>query len=133
MADPPPPLGAWLRGSNLAPRGALNMQEAVFDFLKIENWFEFWWVALGFVAQAIFASRFIVQWIASEKEGRSYVPVAFWYLSISGGLLMLAYAIYRQDPVFILGQSTGVIVYTRNLMLIRRTKHTDADAVHTQK
>ena len=109
------------------------MQEAVFDFLKIENWFEFWWVALGFVAQAIFASRFIVQWIASEKEGRSYVPVAFWYLSISGGLLMLAYAIYRQDPVFILGQSTGVIVYTRNLMLIRRTKHTDVDAVHTQK
>jgi lipid-A-disaccharide synthase-like uncharacterized protein len=109
------------------------MQEAVFDFLKIENWFEFWWVALGFVAQAIFASRFIVQWIASEKEGRSYVPVAFWYLSISGGLLMLAYAIYRQDPVFILGQSTGVIVYTRNLMLIHRTKHADADAVHTQK
>jgi lipid-A-disaccharide synthase-like uncharacterized protein len=109
------------------------MQEAVFDFLNIENLFEFWWVALGFVAQAIFASRFIVQWIASEKEGRSYVPVAFWYLSISGGLLMLAYAIYRQDPVFILGQSTGVIVYTRNLMLIHRTKHTDADTVHTPK
>jgi lipid-A-disaccharide synthase-like uncharacterized protein len=109
------------------------MQEAVFDFLNIENLFEFWWVALGFVAQAIFASRFIVQWIASEKEGRSYVPVAFWYLSISGGLLMLAYAIYRQDPVFILGQSTGIIVYTRNLMLIHRTKHTDADTVHTPK
>lgn len=112
------------------------MQEWLFDFLNIQNWFEFWWVALGFLAQGIFASRFIVQWIASEKAGRSYVPVAFWYLSISGGLLMLAYAIYRRDPVFILGQSTGVIVYARNLMLIRRTSRAEqaatgaADAVH---
>ena len=102
------------------------MQEAVFSFLGIDYWGEFWWVTLGFVAQAIFASRFIVQWIAAERAGRSYVPVAFWYLSISGGLLMLAYAIYRADPVFILGQSTGVIVYARNLMLIHRAKKDDA-------
>lgn len=108
------------------------METWLFDLLNIENWFEFWWVALGFLAQGIFASRFIVQWIASEKAGRSYVPVAFWYLSISGGLLMLSYAIYRQDPVFILGQSTGVIVYARNLMLIHRSKRADADAVHDQ-
>ena len=112
------------------------MQEWLFDFLNLDNWVEFWWVTLGFVAQAIFASRFIVQWIASEKAGRSYVPIAFWYLSISGGLLMLSYAIYRADPVFILGQSTGVIVYARNLMLIRRTAKADraeadaADAAH---
>ncbi|MEX3016052.1 lipid-A-disaccharide synthase N-terminal domain-containing protein [Gymnodinialimonas hymeniacidonis] len=104
------------------------MQEWLFDFLNIDNWLEFWWVTLGFVAQAIFASRFIVQWIASERAGRSYVPIAFWYLSISGGLLMLAYAIYRADPVFILGQSTGVIVYARNLMLIRRSQKADAAA-----
>lgn len=108
------------------------MESWLFNFLNIDHWFEFWWVALGFLAQGIFASRFIVQWIASEKAGRSYVPVAFWYLSISGGLLMLAYAIYRQDPVFILGQSTGVIVYARNLMLIHRSKRADADAVHDQ-
>lgn len=112
------------------------MQETLFGFLNIDHWIEFWWVALGFLAQAIFASRFIVQWIASEKAGRSYIPVAFWYLSMSGGLLMLAYAIYRQDPVFILGQTTGVIVYARNLMLIRRTARADAadaqaaDAAH---
>ncbi|MEJ6392043.1 lipid-A-disaccharide synthase N-terminal domain-containing protein [Gymnodinialimonas sp. 2305UL16-5] len=114
------------------------MQDWLFEFLKIDNWLEFWWVALGFLAQAIFASRFIVQWIASERAGRSYVPVAFWYLSISGGLLMLSYAIYRQDPVFILGQSTGVIVYARNLMLIHRTRRDEqtteaVDAVHTTK
>lgn len=108
------------------------MEEWLFGFFNIENWFEFWWVGLGFLAQGIFASRFIVQWIASEKAGRSYVPVAFWYLSMSGGLLMLAYAIYRKDPVFILGQSTGVIVYARNLMLIHRTKRADPDAVHDQ-
>jgi len=112
------------------------MQDCLFGIFSIDHWFEFWWVALGFLAQGIFASRFIVQWIASEKAGRSYVPVAFWYLSISGGTLMLAYAIYRQDPVFILGQSTGVIVYARNLMLIRRAAKADAadaraaDAAH---
>ncbi|MBF9044248.1 lipid A biosynthesis [Rhodobacterales bacterium HKCCE4037] len=106
------------------------MQQWLFDFLNLDSWLEFWWVTLGFVAQAIFASRFIVQWIASERAGRSYVPVAFWYLSISGGLLMLAYAIYRADPVFILGQSTGVIVYGRNLMLIHKAKRLEADAAH---
>ena len=110
------------------------MQEWLFGILNIDHWVEFWWVALGFLAQAIFASRFIVQWIASERAGRSYVPIGFWYLSISGGLLMLAYALYRADPVFILGQSTGVIVYARNLMLIRKTKKADAaaaaDAAH---
>ncbi len=97
------------------------MREAVFAFLAIDNWTEFWWVTLGFVAQAAFASRFIVQWIASERAGRSYVPLAFWYLSILGGLLLLSYAIYRRDAVFILGQSTGLIVYTRNLVLIHRS------------
>lgn len=109
------------------------MQAALFGFFSIDSWFEFWWLALGFSAQAIFASRFIVQWVASERAGRSYVPISFWYLSISGGLLMLAYAIYRMDPVFILGQSTGVIVYARNLMLIHRASKPDPDAVHDTK
>jgi len=80
------------------------------------------WLILGFVAQGLFTARFLVQWIASERAGKSVMPVVFWYLSISGTVLLLAYAIYREDPVFILGQSAGLIVYFRNLFLIRREK-----------
>lgn len=97
------------------------MKEAIFSVLAIDNWTEFWWVVLGLTAQLSFSARFIVQWIASERVGRSYVPVAFWYLSLTGGVLLLSYAIYRQDVVFILGQSMGLVVYTRNLVLIHRT------------
>ena len=75
------------------------------------------WVVLGFTAQGLFTMRFLVQWIASERQKRSVVPRAFWYLSVVGGGLLLVYAIYRKDPVFILGQATGLIVYVRNLML----------------
>jgi lipid-A-disaccharide synthase-like uncharacterized protein len=78
------------------------------------------WLTIGFTAQAMFSARFLVQWIASERAGESVVPLAFWYLSIAGGLLLLCYAIWRQDPVFIVGQSAGAFVYTRNLILIRR-------------
>jgi lipid-A-disaccharide synthase-like uncharacterized protein len=120
------------------------MTEAIFNFLSIDGWVEFWWVVLGLTAQLAFSMRFIVQWIASERAGRSYVPVAFWYLSILGGAMLLSYAIYRQDVVFILGQSMGLIVYVRNLALIRRARRADrlaaaaaadadaedADAVH---
>jgi lipid-A-disaccharide synthase-like uncharacterized protein len=80
------------------------------------------WLVLGFVAQALFSARFLVQWIASERVGKSVVPVVFWHLSISGSVLLLAYAIYRKDPVFILGQSAGLVVYFRNLFLIWREK-----------
>jgi len=75
------------------------------------------WVVLGFAAQGLFTTRFLVQWVASERQKRSVVPRAFWYLSVAGGGLLLVYAIYRRDPVFILGQATGLIVYVRNLML----------------
>lgn len=78
------------------------------------------WIGIGFVGQTLFMSRFLVQWIVSERKRESVIPMAFWWLSITGGLTLLAYAIWRQDPVFILGQSTGVIVYFRNLVLIRR-------------
>ncbi len=84
------------------------------------------WLALGFLAQALFAGRFVVQWIASERKGRSVVPVAFWYLSIAGSVMLLVYAIHRRDPVFILGQSTGVLIYGRNLHLIRRAATPEA-------
>jgi lipid-A-disaccharide synthase-like uncharacterized protein len=79
-----------------------------------------WWVLLGFAAQALFTARFLVQWIASERAGRSVIPVAFWFFSIGGGLLLLVYALYRKDPVFIAGQAFGVFVYLRNLYFVRR-------------
>jgi lipid-A-disaccharide synthase-like uncharacterized protein len=78
------------------------------------------WLVIGFLGQACFFSRFLVQWLASERAGRSVVPRAFWYLSIAGGTIVLTYAIWRRDPVFILGQSVGLFVYLRNLILLRR-------------
>jgi lipid-A-disaccharide synthase-like uncharacterized protein len=78
------------------------------------------WLAVGFLGQALFSMRFLVQWWRSERAGNSVVPVAFWYLSLGGGLLLLSYAIYRRDPIFIGGQLSGVVVYLRNLHLIRR-------------
>jgi lipid-A-disaccharide synthase-like uncharacterized protein len=78
------------------------------------------WLAIGFLGQGLFFGRWVIQWIASEKKAESQVPLSFWYMSLIGGLITLAYAIYREDPVFIAGQSIGSIVYIRNLMLISR-------------
>jgi len=77
------------------------------------------WLVIGFLAQAMFTMRFIIQWIASERAGKSIVPVAFWYFSFFGGAMLLSYAVYRMDPVFILGQAMGLFVYSRNLYLIK--------------
>jgi lipid-A-disaccharide synthase-like uncharacterized protein len=87
-----------------------------------------WWVVLGFVAQAFFTARFAVQWIASERAGKSVVPVAFWWCSIGGGILLLVYALYRRDPVFIAGQGFGVFVYLRNLYFVLRDRRSGATA-----
>jgi len=76
------------------------------------------WLAIGFVGQGLFSARFIVQWIKSEREKKSVFPIAFWYFSIAGGVTLLAYAIYRQDPVFIVGQFTGLFIYLRNLYFV---------------
>ena len=78
------------------------------------------WLAIGFLGQGLFFGRWVIQWIASERKAESQVPISFWYMSLLGGLITLAYAIYREDPVFIAGQSIGSIVYIRNLMLISR-------------
>ena len=78
------------------------------------------WVGIGFFGQGLFFGRWVVQWLVSERNAESRVPVAFWYMSLIGGLITLAYAIYRRDPVFIAGQSVGAIVYVRNLMFIHR-------------
>ena len=78
------------------------------------------WLTVGLLGQALFSARFIVQWIASERRKRSVVPRAFWYFSVGGGITLLAYAIYRRDPVFIIGQGAGLFVYARNLWFIYR-------------
>ena len=80
------------------------------------------WIAVGFIGQMMFFGRFLVQWVAAERRGESIVPVSFWYLSIAGGLVLLAYAVHRGDPVFMAGQAIGSVVYVRNLMLIRRQR-----------
>ena len=98
------------------------MIETLFTLLNVQGWFEFWWVVFGLGGQLMFSGRFIVQWIASEKAGRSVVPIAFWYFSIAGGVILFCYAVYRLDPVFILGQSLGLFIYSRNLWLIYRER-----------
>ena len=80
------------------------------------------WLIIGFVGQALFGARFIIQWIVSEKKGESTIPLAFWYCSIGGAIVLLTYAIYKEDPVFIVGQSLGSFVYVRNLILIDRKR-----------
>ena len=87
-----------------------------------------WGILVGYVAQILFAMRFGVQWSASERAGRSVVPMAFWIFSIGGGLMLLGYALYRKDPVFIIGQAFGVFVYLRNLQFILRGGGTTAAA-----
>jgi len=88
-----------------------------------------WWLALGFLAQALFTARFLVQWIASERAGKSVIPIAFWFFSIGGGALLLVYALYRRDPVFIAGQAFGVFVYARNLYFELRDRRRERPSV----
>lgn len=80
------------------------------------------WLIVGFIGQALFTGRFLVQWIASERARRSVVPFAFWVFSIAGGVTLLAYAIYREDPVFILGQAAGLLIYARNIYFVIRER-----------
>lgn len=86
------------------------------------------WLTVGFVAQGLFSARFLVQWIVSERKRRSVIPLPFWFFSLAGGTLLLLYAIHRRDPVFIFGQSAGLIIYARNLMLIYKGKIRGASA-----
>ena len=83
--------------------------------------YEYVWLGIGFVGQGLFAMRFIIQWIQTERQRESVIPIAFWYFSIFGGVTLLSYAIYRLDPVFIVGQSLGLLVYSRNLYFIHRS------------
>lgn len=86
------------------------------------------WLSVGFLGQALFSSRFLVQWIASERRKESVIPLSFWFLSLGGGLALLLYAVHRLDPVFIVGQGAGLFIYLRNLLLIRRKRRRLATA-----
>jgi lipid-A-disaccharide synthase-like uncharacterized protein len=86
------------------------------------------WLAVGLLGQALFSLRFLVQWFQSERQGRSVVPLEFWYFSLAGGAALLAYAIYRRDPVFIVGQFTGLFIYLRNLHLIRHQRAAEPES-----
>ncbi len=101
----------------------VDLQQAIGDYLHdvfVNN--VDWWVLLGVVAQALFTMRFVVQWVASERVKRSVVPMTFWWFSIGGGTLLLIYALYRRDPVFIIGQGFGLFVYLRNLQFVLRAR-----------
>jgi len=87
------------------------------------------WIIFGSIGQLVFMGRFVVQWLSSEREGRSVIPVAFWYLSLLGNGMLLVYAIHRQDPVFMLGQGMGTFIYLRNLQLISKERRRLAAAV----
>src|SRR5882757_772383 len=101
----------------------VSLSQAVGDY--VQNVFVMklnGWILLGYVGQALFAMRFIVQWVASERVGRSVMPVAFWFFSIGGGALLFVYALYIRDPVFIIGQGFGLFVYLRNLHFVFRER-----------
>ncbi len=92
--------------------------EFLWRVLNVGDWTEFWWVVVGLTGQLLFTMRFLIQWVTSERQRKSVIPIAFWYFSLGGGIVLLSYAIWRADPVFIIGQSTGIIIYSRNLWLI---------------
>lgn len=102
---------------------------------KLATWWtsisvtELVWVTIGFVAQLMFSMRFIIQWIASERARQSIVPETFWYFSVLGGAMLFAYATYRLDPVFMLGQGMGLFIYARNIQLIWQQKASGRPAV----
>jgi lipid-A-disaccharide synthase-like uncharacterized protein len=97
----------------------------ILAFFHVDSATELAWVGVGFLAQMLFGGRFILQWFQSEKAGESVIPIGFWWLSLTGGTLMLAYAVYRWDPVFMMGQGLGLVVYARNLVLIRKVARRD--------
>jgi lipid-A-disaccharide synthase-like uncharacterized protein len=104
------------------------------DLSRLADWWattsttELVWLGIGFLAQLMFTGRFLVQWIASERAKRSIVPETFWYFSLAGGAMLFAYAVYRLDPVFMLGQGLGLLVYVRNLQMIWAGKRGDGAA-----
>jgi lipid-A-disaccharide synthase-like uncharacterized protein len=106
-----------------------SLTEAVSAYFTTLGTHELLWIAIGFAGQFLFMMRFLWQWIQSERQQRSIIPIAFWYFSLAGGATLFAYAVHRRDPVFIAGQALGLTVYTRNLLLIRRERKQTQSAV----
>lgn len=97
------------------------MLDWLVDFFDLSR-AEVFWLSIGLIGQLLFFGRFVVQWLVSEKEGRSVMPISFWYLSLGGTLFLFAYSVYRVDPIFILGFSLNMLIYFRNLALIKKEK-----------
>jgi lipid-A-disaccharide synthase-like uncharacterized protein len=106
-----------------------SLLEAAATYLNTLGPREIVWIGIGFLGQFLFMMRFLWQWIQSERQRRSIIPIAFWYFSLAGGMTLFAYAVHRRDPVFITGQSLGLLVYARNLLLIGREKRASAPPV----
>lgn len=97
-------------------------------YFKIHDVGDLIWLLIGVFAQLMFSLRFIIQWLSSERERRSVVPTAFWWFSVFGGVTLLAYGLHRREPVIILGQAFGIVIYARNLMMIHKAKKSDSVA-----
>lgn len=108
----------------------LSWLTAISDHIAAMPMEEIIWVSIGLGGQAMFSMRFIIQWIVSEKKRDSVVPIAFWYFSLGGATILLSYGIWRADPVIILGQSTGFVIYLRNLYFIHKRKTADLDVAN---
>jgi len=106
-----------------------SLLEAAATYLNTLGPRELVWIGIGFLGQFLFMMRFLWQWIQSERQRRSIIPIAFWYFSLAGGMTLFAYAVHRRDPVFITGQSLGLLVYARNLLLIGRERRASAPPV----
>jgi len=106
-----------------------SLLEAAATYLNTLGPRDMVWIGTGFLGQFLFMMRFLWQWIQSERQRRSIIPIAFWYFSLAGGMTLFAYAVHRRDPVFITGQSLGLLVYARNLLLIGREKRASAPPV----
>ena len=109
----------------------MEFLETLKGLMNVETSGELIWVMVGFLGQAMFSARFIIQWFVSEKAKESIVPIAFWYFSILGGMTLLTYAIWRRDPVIICGQAGGLMIYARNLWFIYSKRAREADRVPT--
>ncbi len=101
-----------------------DLREYLYDVFVTK--FDFW-LAFGLAAQVLFTARFVIQWFASEKAGRSVMPMAFWFLSMGGGMMLLIYGIVRREPIIILGQALAVFIYLRNIMLIIKNRRAGGD------
>jgi lipid-A-disaccharide synthase-like uncharacterized protein len=117
-----------LFGDRVLAQANADRPNLVFRLLNITTWVNLVWIGVGLIGQLAFSSRFLVQWLVSEKQRKTVVPESFWWMSLLGGLALFAYFVWRQDPIGVLGQSSGLVIYSRNLRLIHKQKRREARA-----